>query len=61
MLLANSELDLIACDDLDTAAGVAVKISEIRNLAAEANLDVKLRTSTDFDEWLKDHSMLTGL
>jgi hypothetical protein len=61
VLLANSDFDLISIDDLDAAAGVAVTISKIRELAKSAGLDVKVRPSTEFAKWLDGHEILTGL
>ncbi|XP_028733488.1 succinate--CoA ligase [ADP-forming] subunit beta, mitochondrial [Peromyscus leucopus] len=40
-LIADSELKILACDDLDEAAKMVVKLSEIVSLAKEAHVDVK--------------------
>ncbi|XP_042328420.1 succinate--CoA ligase [ADP-forming] subunit beta, mitochondrial-like [Sceloporus undulatus] len=40
-LIAESGLKILACDDLDQAAKMAVKLSEIMVLAKEAQVDVK--------------------
>ncbi|XP_063157939.1 succinate--CoA ligase [ADP-forming] subunit beta, mitochondrial-like [Candoia aspera] len=41
ILIAESGLKILACDDLDKAAKMAVKISEIMSLAKEVGIDVK--------------------
>ncbi|KAM3820973.1 succinate--CoA ligase [ADP-forming] subunit beta, mitochondrial-like [Vipera latastei] len=41
ILIAESGLKILACDDLDRAAKMAVKLSEIMTLAKEVDLDVK--------------------
>lgn len=40
-LIADSQLKILACDDLDEAAKMVVKLSEIVSLAKEAHVDVK--------------------
>ncbi|KAF7235589.1 Succinate--CoA ligase [ADP-forming] subunit beta, mitochondrial [Varanus komodoensis] len=42
-LIAESGLRILPCDDLDKAAKMAVKLSEIMTLAKEAQLDVKFQ------------------
>ncbi|XP_005071025.1 succinate--CoA ligase [ADP-forming] subunit beta, mitochondrial [Mesocricetus auratus] len=42
-LIADSELKILACDDLDEAAKMVVKLSEIVTLAKEAHVDVKFQ------------------
>lgn len=39
-LIANSELRILACDSLDEAARMVVKLSQISQMAKEANVDV---------------------
>ncbi|XP_025033046.1 succinate--CoA ligase [ADP-forming] subunit beta, mitochondrial-like [Python bivittatus] len=41
VLIAESGLKILACDDLDKAAKMAVKLSEIMSLAKELQIDVK--------------------
>ncbi|XP_033022270.1 succinate--CoA ligase [ADP-forming] subunit beta, mitochondrial-like [Lacerta agilis] len=45
-LIAESDLKILACDDLDKAAEMAVKLSEIMTLARQAHLDVKFELRT---------------
>ena len=40
-LIAASKLKIIACDNLDEAAKMAVKLSQIVGLARSAEIDVK--------------------
>lgn len=42
-LIADSGLKILACDDLDEAAKMVVKLSEIVTLAREAHVDVKFQ------------------
>lgn len=42
-LIADSGLKILACDDLDEAAKMVVKLSEIVTLAKEAHVDVKFQ------------------
>ncbi|KTF80623.1 hypothetical protein cypCar_00015236 [Cyprinus carpio] len=42
-LIASSPLKILACDDLDEAAKMVVKLSEIVSLAKEAQVDVKFQ------------------
>ncbi|MEQ2242101.1 beta' subunit [Ilyodon furcidens] len=39
-LIASSPLKILACDDLDEAAKMVVKLSEIVSLAKEAQVDI---------------------
>ncbi|XP_061441566.1 succinate--CoA ligase [ADP-forming] subunit beta, mitochondrial-like [Rhineura floridana] len=45
-LIAESGLKILACDDLDKAAKMAVTLSEIMTLARQAQLDVKFQLRT---------------
>ncbi|XP_042328421.1 succinate--CoA ligase [ADP-forming] subunit beta, mitochondrial-like [Sceloporus undulatus] len=45
-LIAKSGLKILACDDLDQAAQMAVKLSEIITLARQAHLEVKFQLQT---------------
>uniref|UniRef100_A0A8C9DPA0 Succinate--CoA ligase [ADP-forming] subunit beta, mitochondrial n=1 Tax=Prolemur simus TaxID=1328070 RepID=A0A8C9DPA0_PROSS len=42
-VIADSGLKILACDDLDEAARMVVKLSEIVNLAKQAHVDVKFQ------------------
>lgn len=42
-LIADSGLKILACDGLDEAAKMVVKLSEIVTLAKEAHVDVKFQ------------------
>lgn len=42
-LIADSGLKILACDDLDEAAKMVVKLSEIVTLAKQAQVDVKFQ------------------
>ncbi|RXM94092.1 Succinyl-CoA ligase [ADP-forming] subunit beta, mitochondrial [Acipenser ruthenus] len=42
-LIAASSLKILACDDLDEAAKMVVRLSEIVSLAKEAQVDVKFQ------------------
>ncbi|KAL8164733.1 UNVERIFIED_CONTAM: beta' subunit [Gekko kuhli] len=46
-LIAESGLKILACDDLDAAAKMVVKLSEIMILAKEAQVDVKFQWPVD--------------
>ncbi|GCB78782.1 hypothetical protein scyTo_0020146 [Scyliorhinus torazame] len=42
-LIASSSLKILGCDDLDEAAKMVVKLSEIVSLAKEAQVDVNFQ------------------
>ncbi|XP_015263326.1 PREDICTED: succinyl-CoA ligase [ADP-forming] subunit beta, mitochondrial-like [Gekko japonicus] len=46
-LIAESKLKILACDDLDEAAKMVIKLSEIMILAKEAPVDVKFQFPVD--------------
>eukprot|EP00038_Savillea_parva_P030110 m.75503 g.75503 ORF g.75503 m.75503 type:complete len:465 (+) comp9001_c0_seq1:69-1463(+) len=61
VMLANTNLDLIACDDLDAAAKIAVSVADIVTIADNAGLDVSIKESPKFQEWLETNQILTAL